>query len=561
MKGLAALLSSLTAPLRQWNVRVVAWMFLGLAAMVAAYSAIFHQIMAIEGRVFSWATSIYWTLTTMSTLGFGDITFESDGGRLFSVLVLVSGALYILVLLPFAIIQFIFSPWMDQREQARAPRRVPDDVSGHIVVTRLDSVTQALIARARRSKVPHVVIATDPKDAAQLQDAGYRAMVGPLDDPNTYRNAGVERASLVAATHADTTNTNIAFTVREINHDVPISATADSSASVDVLELAGCDQVIELATLLGAAMARRVLGTAGRAHVVGEFGSIRIAEARVNDNSNRGRTLRELGIDERCGLTVLAVYEDGQVQAPHPGTPISNNTVLILGGGDEGLAAYDQSFSVTRKAEESVVVLGGGRVGRAAARVLAESGVPHTIVEREEGRVTGDHRVVHGDAAELQNLQAAGLDDATAILVTTHEDDMNVYLTLYCRRLRPDVQIIARAVHERNVTTLHRAGADSVLSYAAMGATSIWNTLGLDHRVVLTEGIEIFAVPVPNQLIGRPINDPKVARETGCHIVAVTDNEERAIIGTAEIPAIPGTHLLVIGDRHDESLFRERYWK
>ena len=31
----------------------------------------------------------------MSTLGFGDITFESDAGRIFSVVVLLSGALFI----------------------------------------------------------------------------------------------------------------------------------------------------------------------------------------------------------------------------------------------------------------------------------------------------------------------------------------------------------------------------------------------------------------------------------------------------------------------------------
>ena len=52
------------------------------------------------------------------------------------------------------------------------------------------------------------------------------------------------------------------------------------------------------------------------------------------------------------------------------------------------------------------------------------------------------------------------------MLVTTHDDDINVYLTLYCRRLGPDLQIISRANLDRNVSTLHRAGADAVLSYA-----------------------------------------------------------------------------------------------
>jgi hypothetical protein len=91
VKMLGVLLSTISAPLRRWNVRLVLWMLVALVVMVLVYSAIFHQLMALEGQRFSWPASIYWTLTTMSTLGYGDITFDNDLGRLFSVLVLLSG--------------------------------------------------------------------------------------------------------------------------------------------------------------------------------------------------------------------------------------------------------------------------------------------------------------------------------------------------------------------------------------------------------------------------------------------------------------------------------------
>ena len=42
-----------------------------------------------EGQAHSWLTGLYWTLTVMSTLGFGDITFHSDLGRAFSIVVLM----------------------------------------------------------------------------------------------------------------------------------------------------------------------------------------------------------------------------------------------------------------------------------------------------------------------------------------------------------------------------------------------------------------------------------------------------------------------------------------
>ena len=89
-----------------------------LAAMVLVYAGIFHAIMAMEGRQFSWFSGLYWTLTVMSTLGFGDITFESDLGRAFSMLVLVSGTVFLLVLFPFIVIQFFWAPWMEAQAAA-----------------------------------------------------------------------------------------------------------------------------------------------------------------------------------------------------------------------------------------------------------------------------------------------------------------------------------------------------------------------------------------------------------------------------------------------------------
>jgi hypothetical protein len=92
-------MKSLTAPLAHFlrkdasrkNLKTLARLLLVLAAIVVVYSVIFHVIMLGEGRQFSWFTGIYWTLTVMSTLGFGDVTFHSDLGRVFSMWVLLTG--------------------------------------------------------------------------------------------------------------------------------------------------------------------------------------------------------------------------------------------------------------------------------------------------------------------------------------------------------------------------------------------------------------------------------------------------------------------------------------
>ena len=541
--------------------RLVLWIFLAGVGLVILYSVLFQVLMAHEGRSYSWSSALYWTITTMSTLGFGDITFASDIGRLFSMMVLLSGIFLIVVLLPFSVVQFIVAPWMDEREAARAPRRVPPDLEGHIILVGLDVVTQTLVARAKRARKPTVLLVEDADQASRLHDEGYREMVGPLDSPETYRRARVHAASLVASTQADTSNTNVAFTVRQVDSEVTIAVTAEKQASVDVLELAGADHVIQLAPTLGRELAQRVLGTTGRAHVIGNVGETRIAEAAARGTSLVGLTLEEARQKMDAHLRILAVMRMGSLEPPGTKEVIDDRTTLIIAATQKELDDYDSRFRDSHVQESPVLILGGGRVGRAAARELESTGVPYTIVETVPGRVPADLNAVEGDAAELQVLQSAGLEQASAVLVTTHDDDLNVYLTLYCRRLRPELQIVTRATYERNVATQYRAGADSVLSYATIGATSLWNTFGPDHRVVIAEGNELFPVPTPRSLVGRPLSDPRVHQHTGCHIVAVADADRTLQPRTETIPGTPGSRLVLLGDRHAERAFRSTYLK
>ena len=537
------------------------------AAMVLVHAAGFTILMRLEGEEHSWPSAVYWTITTMSTLGYGDITFDTDAGRLFSLWVLLSGVVYMLVLLPFFVIQYLVTPWLDHRRATRTPRKVAPGVSEHVLLVGSEAVTQAFAARAERSGITAVMVLEDAVKAAELHDQGRQVVVGPIDSAITYRNAGAARARLVISTLSDTANTNVAFTVRQAATAVPVSVTAAKPASVDVLELAGADHVLELGQLLGREMASRVLGSTGRVHAIGTIGDTIIAEAAARGTELVGKLLGEAVEMQRSRARILAVLRKGRLRAMTPDLRITDGTVLVLAGTAEDLAQYDEQFQSREVSEEPVVILGGGRVGRAASRALSDEGVPNTIVELEPGRVensysvlegTASYAVVHGDAADQRILRRAGLEHASAVLVTPRDDDLNVYLTLFCRRLRPELQVVSRATYERNVATLYRAGADGVLSYATIGATELWNHAGFSHRVLLAEGNELFLAPCPASLVRRSLRDDEVHRRTGCHIVAVLEQDGTLGYDTESIPT-SGGRLLLLGDRHAERRFRETY--
>jgi voltage-gated potassium channel len=141
------------------------------------------------------------------------------------------------------------------------------------------------------------------------------------------------------------------------------------------------------------------------------------------------------------------------------------------------------------------------------------------IVEKAPERVKDDLRYILGDAAELEILKQAGIDASPCVIITTHDDDVNVYLTIYCRLLRPDIQIITRSTLERNLATMHRAGADFVMSYASMGANTIFNLLKRSDIMMVAEGLDLLKVKVPRQLAGNTIAQSSIRKETACSLL------------------------------------------
>ncbi len=544
---------------RRRRLRAVVALALVFVSMVALFSTLFHWLMEREGRVYSWPTSIYWTLTTMTTLGFGDITFESDAGRIFSVVVLLTGSTFLLVLLPFAFIQFVFVPWMAERERRRAPRSVAGDLAEHVILTEFGPVEAALAERAQQAGVPYVVIVADVDDAGRLHDEGVEVMVGDLDDPATWRRARVESAAMVVASRTDPANTNIAFTVREIAPDVTIVATANSPASVDIIEIAGATRVVQLGEVLGAQMAARTLDLGGRCHVIGRFADLLIAEAGVTGTDLVDTTLAEAGLRARLGVGIVGVWDRGDFTIASADTRLESSSILLLAGTEHQLDAYNDAYGVAGPTDQHAIIIGGGRVGRAIARAFGDAGMSCVIIEQLVDRVRPGIRYVTGDAADRDVLDQAGLDDADAILITTHDDDINVYLTRYCRGLRPDVRIVSRARLDRNVSTLYRAGADAVLSYAGTGSATIWNHFRDDETVLVAQGLNVFRTAVPPELAGRSLAEAHVRRRTGCNVVAVERHGE--LVANPDVDAaLPADgDLVLVGTDDAEATFAETF--
>ena len=172
---------------------------------------------------------------------------------------------------------------------------------------------------------------------------------------------------------------------------------------------------------------------------------------------------------------------------------------------------------------------------------------------------TEDTRIIQGSAADLDVLVLAGINETPSIIITTHDDDLNIFLTIYCRRLRPDVQIISRASLDRNINTLHRAGANLVMSFSSLFATTVLNLLNPEKLLMLSEGLNIFRSKPSETIVGKALREQKIRQATGCSIIAIKRGEEMLLNPEPETILSKDDELILIGTAQAEKNFMERY--
>ena len=134
---------------------------------------------------------------------------------------------------------------------------------------------------------------------------------------------------------------------------------------------------------------------------------------------------------------------------------------------------------------EHVILCGYGRVGQNVGRVLEGEGFEFLAMDLDPIRVrtaraAGD-AVIYGDAADEGVLKSAGLDRASAVVVTFSDPSRSMAILQAVRRLRENLPILVRATDDTHLEALLEAGATEVVPETLEAAlTLVSNTL---HRL------------------------------------------------------------------------------
>ena len=291
----------------------------------------------IEG--WPWTDSIYMTVITISTVGFGEIRPLSPIGRVFTgglIVLGVSTTAYAISTLADVIVAGEFRSLIWRK---RMQNRI-DKMNGHFIVCGYGRVGEQVVNELLANRVQLVVIEILATLGPDLENMGVFPVEGNATDDAALLLAGIERAAgICCCLPNDSDNVYVALTARALSPDLTIISRANSHESERKLQIAGVDHVINPYVTSGRRMARQLI----HPNIL-EFMDvvmhrdevdILIEDISVSERSTlRDQTIAETEVRRRIGANILAVRRPDGETFVNPGVEFAlraGDTLIALG--------------------------------------------------------------------------------------------------------------------------------------------------------------------------------------------------------------------------------------
>ncbi|MGQ0743619.1 MAG: potassium channel family protein [Acidimicrobiales bacterium] len=312
---------------------------LGLLVMALVYGV--AGFMIIED--FGFLDAVYMTVTTLTTVGFGEIHPLGPGGRLFTITLICFGVAVVFDL--FAVFTTLLtSGQLAHRLERRRMQRRIESLRDHYVICAYGRVGRAAAAELMAQGAKVVVVESKSELEPLLAEANLPYLMADSTQEAVLSEAGIARAKgLICAVDSDAVNVYITLSARALNPDLFIIARASSPESVDKLQRAGSNRVVSPYVVSGSRMASLALQPAVLefADMVSVAQGLRVEEVAVDPNSLMvGRTVRQI-CEPHPGVMMLAVKKPagGLTVPPRGETVVAAGDLLIVIGPLASLSA------------------------------------------------------------------------------------------------------------------------------------------------------------------------------------------------------------------------------
>ena len=328
--------------------RHLVFIALALALLTAAGTVGFHHI---EG--WTYFDGFYMVLTTITTIGYGEVYPLSQAGRWFNVFVIITGVSLLFLLigtLTQGLLEFELHSFFGRRKMEREIGRLKD----HYIICGAGRVGRSVARELARKPAPFVIVDQSESKVAKFAAEGWLTIAGDATQETTLREARIEQAAgLVAAATKDADNIYIVLTARGLNPQLKIIARASEEDAEKHLLTAGANAVVSPYHFAG----HRIAQTFLRPHVLNFIDSatahlgmdLEIAEIVIGSHSRfAGQSLASSKIRNELGVIVLAIKRGAEMHTnPSRDDLMQAGDYLIVMGEPAALRKLEQEAGAT----------------------------------------------------------------------------------------------------------------------------------------------------------------------------------------------------------------------
>jgi voltage-gated potassium channel len=293
--------------------------------------------------------AFYMTLTTVTTVGSGEIRPLSHIGRVFNSFLIFFGVTVMLLAIG-AMTQTIIELELNQFFGKRRVKKMIEKLHGHFIVCGFGRVGRGAADELRQQGAPFVIVDHSEEKVERAIKDGMLAVLADASRDDVLRDVGIDRAKgLIATLASDADNLFLILTARDLNSKIQLTARVSEQTSEDKLRRAGADFVFAPYNSTGHRMAQALLKPHVQQFI--DFTTqnlevkVNIEQVRVSARSGFvDSTIAQMQLRSEMGVIVLAIrMADGKMLFNPPAdSRISVGDHLIVMGQAEGLQKLEQ---------------------------------------------------------------------------------------------------------------------------------------------------------------------------------------------------------------------------
>lgn len=291
--------------------------------------------------------SLYMTVITIFTVGYEEIRPLSIPGRIFTIIIIFSGAGTVFYLGASVIEGFIENQLVKGK---RIMEKRIQKLQNHYIICGYGRMGNVISKDLAAQSIPFIIMENNPNKIAAIEEEGYIYLNGDVTDDKFLRKAGVENAKgLVTVLSSDADNVFVTLTARSLNPNIFIVASSNIRGTVPKLLRAGANKVINPFLTAGKHMSQLLLKpiVVDFIEVVSQEESLDLRMEEVNileGSSLSGVKLKDSQLRTRLNIIIVAIKKkDGRmVFNPSSETEIISGDVLISLGSKEDLHKLEE---------------------------------------------------------------------------------------------------------------------------------------------------------------------------------------------------------------------------